>query len=73
MQENYLLRTVKAGKREDQAKSLLVYVKKGRMRIRMKVALALGVVTFRIGIGVGVMHFVERLGWADSLICLLCP
>uniref|UniRef100_A0A803MV50 Potassium channel domain-containing protein n=1 Tax=Chenopodium quinoa TaxID=63459 RepID=A0A803MV50_CHEQI len=67
LQENYLLRTVKAGKREDQAKSVLVDVKKGRMRIRMKVALALGVVVMCIGVGVGVMHFVEKLGWVDSL------
>ncbi|XP_021722843.1 two-pore potassium channel 3-like [Chenopodium quinoa] len=67
LQENYLLRTVKAGKREDQAKSVLIDVKKGRMRIRMKVALALGVVVMCIGVGVGVMHFVEKLGWVDSL------
>ncbi|XP_057544839.1 two-pore potassium channel 3-like [Amaranthus tricolor] len=67
LQENYLLRTVKAGKHEDQARSLLVDVTKGRMRIRMKVTLALGVVVFCIGVGVCVMHFVEKLGWVDSL------
>ncbi|KAL2930744.1 Two-pore potassium channel 3 [Bienertia sinuspersici] len=67
LQENYLLRTVKEGKQEDQAKSVLIDVKKGRMRIRMKVALALGVVVLCIGIGVGFMHFVEKLGWVDSL------
>lgn len=67
LQENHLLRTVKAGKQEDQAKSVLIDVKKGRMRIRMKVALALGVVVLCIGVGVGVMHFVEKLGWVDSL------
>ncbi|KAK9706916.1 hypothetical protein RND81_07G160300 [Saponaria officinalis] len=64
LQENYLLKTVKAGK---QAKSVLIDVKKGRMRIRMKVGLALGVVVLCIGIGVGVMHFVENLGWVDAL------
>lgn len=67
LQENYLLKTVKAGKQEKQAKSVLIDVKKGRMRIRMKVALALGVVVLCIGVGVGVMHFVEKLGWVDSL------
>ncbi|CAN0910912.1 Two pore potassium channel c [Linum grandiflorum] len=45
----------------------IIDVKKGRMRIRMKVGLALGVVFLCIGVGVGVMHFIERLGWVDSL------
>ncbi|XP_057536591.1 two-pore potassium channel 3-like [Amaranthus tricolor] len=66
LQESYLLRTVKAGKQEDQAKSVLVDVKKGRMRIRMKVGLALGVVVLCIGIGAGFVHFIEKLGWVDS-------
>ncbi|KAL8130343.1 hypothetical protein V2J09_019498 [Rumex salicifolius] len=63
LQENYLLKTVKAGK---DVRSMIVDVKKGRMRIRMKVGLALGVVVLCIGVGVGVMHFVEQLGWIDS-------
>ena len=33
----------------------------------MNVALALGVVVVCIGVGVTVMHFVESLGWLDSL------
>ncbi|KAL9224415.1 hypothetical protein vseg_000448 [Gypsophila vaccaria] len=64
MQESYLLRVVKSGKQD---KSVIIDVKKGRMRIRMKVALALGVVFLCIGVGAGVMHFVEELGWVDSL------
>ncbi|KAH7568621.1 hypothetical protein ACOSP7_011638 [Xanthoceras sorbifolium] len=69
MQENYLLRTIKggAGGEKESPGWYIIDVKKGRMRIRMKVALALGVVVLCIGIGVGVMHFVEHLGWLDSL------
>ncbi|KDP37930.1 hypothetical protein JCGZ_04573 [Jatropha curcas] len=67
LQENYLLRNVQRGNDRDAAGSVIIDVKKGRMRIRMKVALALCVVVLCIGIGVGVMHFVERLGWLDSL------
>ncbi|KAK9696922.1 hypothetical protein RND81_08G005200 [Saponaria officinalis] len=63
MQESYLLKVVKAGK---QAKSVIIDVKKGRMRIRLKVGLALGVVFLCIGVGVGVMHFVEELNWVDA-------
>ncbi|XP_057949939.1 two-pore potassium channel 3-like [Malania oleifera] len=66
LQENYLLRSVKAGREQDAAGSYIIDVKKGRMRIRMKVAVALGVVVLCIGIGVAVMHFVESLGWLDS-------
>ncbi|GMH20362.1 hypothetical protein Nepgr_022203 [Nepenthes gracilis] len=66
LQETYLLKTVEAGKERDNARSIIIDVKKGRMRIRMKVTLALGVVILCIGIGVGVMHFVEQLGWLDS-------
>ncbi|CAM8915369.1 unnamed protein product [Rhodiola kirilowii] len=67
LQENYLLKTVKGDRGDrDAAGSLLIDVKKGRMRIRMKVALALGVVVLCIAVGVGVMHFVENLGWLDS-------
>ncbi|KAK3037412.1 hypothetical protein RJ639_030174 [Escallonia herrerae] len=65
LQENYLLRSIRGG-REHDGGSLLIDVKKGRIRIRMKVALALGVVVLCIGIGVAVMHYVERLGWLDS-------
>ncbi|XP_010275702.1 PREDICTED: two-pore potassium channel 3-like isoform X2 [Nelumbo nucifera] len=65
LQESLLLSAVKGGGGHD-ARSYIVDVKKGRMRIRMKVALALGVVILCIGIGTGVMHFVERLGWLDS-------
>ncbi|OWM73045.1 hypothetical protein CDL15_Pgr001159 [Punica granatum] len=74
LQENYFLRAVKQkGENYMDAKSgagpgsYFIDVKKGRMRIRMKVGLALGVVVLCIGIGAGVMHFVERLGWLDSL------
>ncbi|XP_059669179.1 two-pore potassium channel 3-like [Cornus florida] len=67
LQENYLLRTVKAGgDHNNMPRSYIIDVKKGRMRIRMKVGLALGVVVLCIGVGVAVMHFVERLGWLDS-------
>jgi potassium channel subfamily K len=66
LQEGYLLRTVKGKGEQDTARSYIVDVKKGRMRIRMKVGLALGVVVLCIGVGVCVMHFVERLGWLDS-------
>lgn len=66
LQENHLLRNVKRGGDVEAAGSVIIDVKKGRMRIRMKVALALCVVILCIGIGVGVMHFVEKLGWLDS-------
>ncbi|GLT62562.1 hypothetical protein SLA2020_351890 [Shorea laevis] len=66
LQEGYLLRTVKGKSEKDTARSYIVDVKKGRMRIRMKVGLALGVVVLCIGIGVCVMHFVEKLGWLDA-------
>ncbi|XP_043690200.1 two-pore potassium channel 3-like [Telopea speciosissima] len=65
LQESLLLSTVEGREGQD-ARSYIVDVKKGRMRIRMKVALALGVVILCIGIGTGVMHFVEKLGWLDS-------
>ncbi|CAK7350268.1 unnamed protein product [Dovyalis caffra] len=67
LQESHLLRNVKRGVEKESAGSYIIDVKKGRMRIRMKVGLALGVVVLCIGVGVGVMHFVERLGWLDSL------
>nr|GMD06733.1 two-pore potassium channel 3-like [Ipomoea batatas] len=66
LQENYLLKTLKCKGAHDPG-SYIIDVKKGRMRIRTKVGLALGVVVLCIGVGVGVMHFVERLGWLDSL------
>ncbi|XVF87209.1 hypothetical protein PTKIN_Ptkin18bG0100600 [Pterospermum kingtungense] len=67
LQESHLLRTVQHEvQNKDSAKSYIIDVKKGRMRIRMKVGLALGVVVLCIGVGVGVMHFVESLGWLDS-------
>ncbi|KAF2282824.1 hypothetical protein GH714_043115 [Hevea brasiliensis] len=66
LQENHLLRNVKRVADMEAAGSVIIDVKKGRMRIRMKVALALCVVVLCIGIGVGVMHFVEKLGWLDS-------
>lgn len=67
LQESHLLRNVKRGVEKESAGSYIIDVKKGRMRIRMKVGLALGVVVLCIGVGVGFMHFVERLGWLDSL------
>ncbi|XP_016190523.1 two-pore potassium channel 3 [Arachis ipaensis] len=65
LQENHLLRTVKSRGEKD-ARSYIIDVKKGRMRIRMKVALAGLVVVFCIGVGVAVLHFVEKLSWLDS-------
>lgn len=65
-QEALLLSAVSAG-HHDTAKNYLVDIKKGRMRIRSKVALAFGVVIMCIGVGTLVMHFVESLGWLDSL------
>ncbi|KAJ0081756.1 hypothetical protein Patl1_10123 [Pistacia atlantica] len=67
LQESNLLKTIKGGDDKEAHGSYIVDVKKGRMRIRMKVALALGVVVLCIGVGVGVMHFVEKLGWLDSI------
>ncbi|KAH9311916.1 hypothetical protein KI387_026951, partial [Taxus chinensis] len=64
-QENLLLSTVE-GSHHDIAKTYIVDVKKGRMRIRMKVALALGVVILCIGVGTTVMHFSENLIWTDA-------
>eukprot|EP00262_Sarcandra_glabra_P016022 TRINITY_DN5077_c0_g3_i1.p1 TRINITY_DN5077_c0_g3~~TRINITY_DN5077_c0_g3_i1.p1 ORF type:complete len:413 (-),score=52.74 TRINITY_DN5077_c0_g3_i1:353-1549(-) len=66
LQENLLLGAVKGAGVGDGARSYIVDVKKGRMRIRMKVALALGVVVLCIGVGTCVMHFVENLDWLDS-------
>ncbi|KAH7435310.1 hypothetical protein KP509_06G059200 [Ceratopteris richardii] len=70
-QEALLLNAVSAGHNET-AKSYLVDVKKGRMRIRMKFALAFGVLIVCIGVGALVIHFVETLGWLDSfyLACM---
>ncbi|KAH6773560.1 Ca2+ activated outward rectifying K+ channel 6 [Perilla frutescens var. hirtella] len=65
LQENYLLKTIKSGGAHD-ARSYIIDVKKGRMRIRMKVALALGSVVLCIGVGAAVMHFVEKLDLIDS-------
>ncbi|CAN0853874.1 Two-pore potassium channel 3 [Linum grandiflorum] len=67
LQESYLLRSVGGGTKPRRGNNYFVDVKKGRMRIRMKVGLALGVVVLCIGIGVSVLHFIERLGWVDSL------
>uniref|UniRef100_A0A2P2Q506 Calcium-activated outward-rectifying potassium channel n=1 Tax=Rhizophora mucronata TaxID=61149 RepID=A0A2P2Q506_RHIMU len=67
LQEEYLLRNVKRGVEKEKGGSVIIDVKKGRMRIRTKVALALGVVVLCIGVGAAVMHFLERLGWLDSI------
>ncbi|CAN1847137.1 Two-pore potassium channel 3 [Linum perenne] len=67
LQETYLLRNVGGKRGESTGNKYIIDVKKGRMRIRMKVGLALGVVVLCIGIGVAVMHFIEKLGWVDSL------
>uniref|UniRef100_A0A6N2KK96 Potassium channel domain-containing protein n=1 Tax=Salix viminalis TaxID=40686 RepID=A0A6N2KK96_SALVM len=64
---SHLLRNVKRGAEKKSAGSYIIDVKKGRMRIRMKVGFALGVVVLCIGVGAGAMHFVESLGWLDSL------
>ncbi|XP_010529146.1 PREDICTED: two-pore potassium channel 3-like isoform X2 [Tarenaya hassleriana] len=66
LQESYMLKAVKPGDERDKARSYIIDVKKGRMRIRLKVGLALGVVVLCIGFGVGIMHFIEKLGWLDS-------
>ncbi|XP_029126956.1 two-pore potassium channel 5 isoform X2 [Cajanus cajan] len=49
------------------ARSYIVDVAKGRMRIRLKVGLALGVVVMCIGVGSLVLYFVEGLDWVDSV------
>lgn len=69
LQESLLLSTVTARNSGDMhdAKSYLVDIKKGRMRIRMKVGIALGAVISCVGLGASVLHFVENYGWLDSL------
>jgi potassium channel subfamily K len=64
-QEALLLNSVALGHHEV-ARSYLVDMKKGRMRIRSKVVLAFGVVVMCIGVGAVVMHFLESLCWLDS-------
>lgn len=49
------------------AKDYIIDFEKGRMRIRMKVGLALCVVVLCIGVGALVLHFVEDLGFVDSV------
>ncbi|KAG7553312.1 Potassium channel domain [Arabidopsis thaliana x Arabidopsis arenosa] len=49
------------------AKDYIIDFEKGRMRIRMKVGLALCVVVLCIGVGALVLHFVEELGFVDSV------
>jgi potassium channel subfamily K len=49
------------------AKDYIIDFEKGRMRIRMKVCLALCVVVLCIGVGALVLHFVEELGFVDSV------
>lgn len=66
LQENYLLRAVKEGRKKANPSSYIIDFQKGRMRIRMKVGLALGVVVLCIAIGAIVIHFLERLVWVDS-------
>ncbi|KAJ0251306.1 Two-pore potassium channel 3 [Hirschfeldia incana] len=68
LQESYMLDSAKRREEPDhhQRRSLIIDVKKGRMRIRLKVALALGVVVLCIAFGVGIMHFIEEIDWLDS-------
>lgn len=66
LQESHLLRTILKSRSENDRRSYIIDVKKGRMRIRMKVGLAMLVVLLCIGVGVCVMHYVEMLGWMDS-------
>ncbi|KAG7536193.1 Potassium channel domain [Arabidopsis suecica] len=70
LQENYMLETARNESLNlsdrEKAKSYIIDVKKGRMRIRLKVGLALGVVVLCLGFGVLIMHFVEKIGWLDS-------
>ncbi|KAL2345533.1 hypothetical protein Fmac_006818 [Flemingia macrophylla] len=61
LQENVILMSAFS------ARSYIVDVAKGRMRIRLKVALALGVVVLCIGLGTLVLYFVEGLDWLDSV------
>ncbi|CAL9241639.1 unnamed protein product [Arabidopsis halleri] len=70
LQENYMLETARNESLNlsdrEKARSYIIDVKKGRMRIRLKVGLALGVVVLCLGFGVLIMHFVEKIGWLDS-------
>ncbi|KAL1200685.1 Two-pore potassium channel 3 [Cardamine amara subsp. amara] len=66
LQESYMLDSAKRRDEPDNARSYIIDVKKGRMRIRLKVGLALGVVVLCIGVGIGIMHYIEKIGWLDS-------
>ncbi|XP_010445792.1 PREDICTED: two-pore potassium channel 2-like [Camelina sativa] len=68
LQENYMLEAARNDSLDDRekARSYIIDIKKGRMRIRLKVGLALGVVVLCVGFGVLIMHFVEEIGWFDS-------
>jgi potassium channel subfamily K len=50
----------------EMAKTYIIDVEKGRMRIRIKVALALVVVGACIGVGTLVVRSLERLSWLNS-------
>lgn len=65
-QETVLMHTVDDSSHYDIAKTYIVDVAKGRMRIRMKVCLALAAVVLCIGIGTLVVHRLENLSWVDS-------
>lgn len=67
LQESLFLRTVEAN--NDVASYLIDMGKgrKGRMTIRIKVGIAIGALLFCVGLGASVLHFVEKLGWIDSL------
>ncbi|XP_010481460.1 PREDICTED: two-pore potassium channel 2-like [Camelina sativa] len=68
LQENYMLEAARNDSLDDRekARSYIIDIKKGRMRIRLKVGLALGVVVLCVGFGVLIMHFVEEIEWFDS-------
>lgn len=61
-----LLNAADHGSRYEAAKTYIIDVEKGRMRIRIKVALALLVVGACIGVGTLAVRSLERLSWLDS-------
>lgn len=59
LQESYIFRTSRS--------SYIFDLREGRMRTRVKVGLALCAVILSLGFGVLIMHFVEQIGWLDSV------
>ncbi|XP_010422684.1 PREDICTED: two-pore potassium channel 5-like [Camelina sativa] len=72
LQESMILTGIQTNQQQQHhhrfsAKDYIIDFEKGRMRIRMKVGLALCVVVLCIGVGALVLHFVEDLGFVDSV------